>query len=110
MRIIITGSTGMIGEGILLECLEMPEITEILSVSRKPSGILNLKLKEYVVPDFLALQENDEKLKGYDACFFCAGISSVGVDQDEYKRITYDTTLHFARCLTPQSANVVHLC
>jgi len=101
MRIIITGSTGMIGEGILLECLEMPEITEILSVSRKPSGILNLKLKEYVVPDFLALQENDEKLKGYDACFFCAGISSVGVDQDEYKRITYDTTLHFARCLSP---------
>lgn len=101
MRIIITGATGMIGEGILLECLEIPVITEILSVSRKPAGIIHPKLKEYIVPDFLALQENDEKLKGYDACFFCAGISSVGVKQDEYRRITYDTTLHFAKCLSP---------
>lgn len=101
MKVIITGTTGMIGEGILLECLNQPQISEILSVSRKPSGITHPKLKEYIVADFLSLNENGEKLKGYDTCFFCAGISSVGLHEAEYKRITYDTTLHFARCLGP---------
>lgn len=101
MKVIITGTTGMIGEGILLECLKLPQITEILSVSRKPTGITHAKLKEYIVTDFLALQENDDKLKGYDACFFCAGISSVGVSETDYKRITYNTTIHFAKCLKP---------
>ncbi len=101
MKVIITGATGMIGEGILLECLKLPQITEILSVSRKPTGISHPKLKEYIATDFLALHENDEKLKGYDACFFCAGISSVGVSEADYRRITYDTTIHFAKCLNP---------
>ena len=101
MRIIITGSTGMIGEGVLLECIENPAIEEILSVSRKPAGIKHPKLKEYIVPDFLALKESDERLKGYDACFFCAGVSSVGMKEDVYKQITYDTTIHFAECLNP---------
>lgn len=101
MKVIITGTTGMIGEGVLLECLNNSEITEILSVSRKPTGIVHPKLKEYLVADFLMLQENDEKLKGYDACFFCAGVSSVGMKENEYRRITYDTTLTFARSLNP---------
>ncbi len=101
MKVIITGTTGMVGEGVLLECLNLPQITEILSVSRKPTGITHPKLKEYIVPDFLLLHEDDEKLKGYDACFFCAGVSSVGMKEDEYRRTTYDTTLHFARCLNP---------
>jgi uncharacterized protein YbjT (DUF2867 family) len=101
MRIIITGATGMVGEGILLECLQLPQVTEILSVSRKPCGISHPKLKEYIVADFLSIDLNDEKLKGYDACFFCAGISSVGISEEEYRRITYDTTLHFAKALNP---------
>lgn len=101
MKVIITGTKGMIGEGVLLECLNNSEITEILSVSRKPTGIVHPKLKEYLVADFLMLQENDEKLKGYDACFFCAGVSSVGMKENEYRRITYDTTLTFARSLNP---------
>lgn len=101
MRIIITGATGMIGEGVLLECLNQAQITEILSVSRKPTGISHPKLNEYLVSDFLALRPDDEKLKGYDACFFCAGISSVGISEAAYRRITYDTTLHFAKCLHP---------
>lgn len=99
MKVIITGTTGMIGEGILLECLNQSQIKEVLSVSRKPTGITHPKLKEYIVSDFLALQENDERLKGYDACFFCAGVSSLGMKEDEYRRITYDTTIHFAKCL-----------
>lgn len=101
MKVIITGTTGMIGEGILIECLNQPQITEVLSVSRKPTGMTHPKLKEYIVSDFLALRENDERLKGYDACFFCAGVSSIGMKEEEYKRITYDTTIHFAKCLNP---------
>ena len=91
----------MVGEGILLECLQLPQVTEILSVSRKPCGINHPKLKEYLVTDFLSIDPNDEKLKGYDACFFCAGISSVGISEDDYRRITYDTTLHFAKACNP---------
>jgi uncharacterized protein YbjT (DUF2867 family) len=101
MKVIITGTTGMVGEGILLECLNQPQITEILSVSRKPTGLTHPKLKEYIVADFLMLQENDERLKGYDACFFCAGVSSVGMNEEEYRRITYDTTLNFAKAINP---------
>jgi uncharacterized protein YbjT (DUF2867 family) len=101
MKIIITGTTGMVGEGVLLECLNLPKISEVLSVSRKPTSITHPKLKEYIVADFLALHESDETLKGYDACFFCSGVSSVGMDEDEYRRLTYDTTLHFAKCLHP---------
>ncbi len=101
MRVIITGTTGMVGEGVLLECLDRPEITEVLSVSRKPTGLAHARLREYLVADFLSLKENDEKLAGYDACFFCAGVSSVGMKEDEYRRITYDTTMAFARALNP---------
>ncbi|MEN9884310.1 MAG: hypothetical protein RLZZ420_1527 [Bacteroidota bacterium] len=101
MKIILTGATGMIGEGILLECMADNRITEIFSVSRKACGKVHPKLKEYIVPDFLTLKEDNEQLKGYDACFFCAGISSVGMDQKVYERITYDTTLQFARAIGP---------
>ncbi len=99
MNIIITGTTGMIGEGILLECLKDDRISAILSVSRKPTGKIHPKLKEYIVSDFLSLQESDEMLKGYDACFFCAGISSIGVSPADYERISYDTTLQFAKAV-----------
>ncbi|HWV74628.1 MAG TPA: NAD-dependent epimerase/dehydratase family protein [Pseudosphingobacterium sp.] len=101
MKVVITGVTGMVGEGVLLECLEHPNITEILSVSRRPSGRVHAKLKEYIVPDFLSLPENDEKLRGYDACFYCAGISSVGVKEPVYRQVTYDTTMAFANALKP---------
>ena len=101
MKVIITGTTGMIGEGILLECLKDDRISAILSVSRKPTGKIHPKLNEYIVSDFLSLQESDETLKGYDACFFCAGISSIGVSPTDYERISYDTTLKFAKAVGP---------
>ncbi|MEY3059812.1 MAG: hypothetical protein RL000_1164 [Bacteroidota bacterium] len=101
MKVIITGTTGMIGEGILLECLNDDRISSILSVSRKPIGKNHTKLKEYIVSDFLSLQEGDENLKGYDACFFCAGISSIGINPFDYERITYNTTLQFAKAIGP---------
>jgi uncharacterized protein YbjT (DUF2867 family) len=101
MKVIITGTTGMIGEGILLECLNGDRISAILSVSRKPTGKNHPKLKEYIVSDFLELKEGDELLKGYDACFFCAGISSIGISPTDYERISYDTTLQFAKAVGP---------
>ncbi len=101
MEVIITGATGMVGEGVLLECLDLPQISEILSVSRRPTGIAHPKLTEYIIGDFLSLSVDNPKLKGYDACFFCAGVSSIGMKEDEYRRITYDTTLHFAKATDP---------
>lgn len=92
----------MVGEGILMECLENPQVTEVLSVSRKPTGITHLKLKEYIIPDFLKLKEGDKNLEGYDACFFCAGVSSIGMNEAEYTRATYNTTLTFAKALHPK--------
>lgn len=102
MKVIITGTTGMVGEGVLLECLAHPQVTEVLSVSRKPAVITHPKLKEHIVADFLSLKETDETLPGFDACFFCAGVSSVGMKEPEYTRITYDTTLAFAKALSPK--------
>jgi uncharacterized protein YbjT (DUF2867 family) len=107
IKIILTGATGMVGEGVLMECLENPNVSEILSVSRKPSGKKHAKLKEYIVADFLKIDVNDENLKGYDACFFCAGISSVGMSEDDYTKITYDTTLHFAKAVLNQNPEMV---
>lgn len=108
-KVIITGVTGMVGEGVLLECLEHSQISEVLSVSRKPSGRSHPKLKEYLVPDFLALDPEDENLKGYDACFFCAGVSSVGMKEVDYKRITYDTTIHFAKVVLAQNPQMIFI-
>ena len=101
MKVIITGTTGMVGEGVLIECLAHPQVRSVLSVSRRPTGVTHRKLKEYIVPDFLSLKENDERLKGYDACFFCAGVSSVGMTEADYTRISYDTTLTFAKAVSP---------
>lgn len=103
IKVIITGTTGMVGEGVSLECLSSPLIAEVLSVSRKPTGRSHPKLKEYIVPDFLNLKEGDNRLTGYDACFFCAGVTSIGKSETEYARITYDTTLHFAKILATQN-------
>ncbi len=91
LKIIITGTTGMVGEGVLLECMESPHVTDMLSVSLKQTGFQHPKLKEYIIPDFLGLKENEQALQGYDACFFCAGISSIGKKEPEFTRNTYDT-------------------
>lgn len=107
IKIILTGATGMVGEGVLMECIENQNISEILSVSRKPSGKKHAKLKEYIVSDFLKIDLNDENFKGYDACFFCAGISSMGMNEEDYTKITYDTTLHFAKALLNQNPDMV---
>ena len=99
MKVIITGSTGMAGEGVLLECLQNEKVITILMVNRKPAEISHPKLIELIVPDFLKVETFSKSLIGYDACFFCAGISSVGMNEEKYTVITYDTTMHFAKTL-----------
>lgn len=105
MKVIVTGATGMVGEGVLIECLDNNDIEQVLYVGRKPSGKSHPKLKEYLISDFLSLKADNLKLSGYDACFYCAGISSVGMDEAQYTQITYDTTLHFAKVLLAQNLN-----
>ena len=102
-RIIITGATGMVGEGVLLTLLDQPEVETVLSISRRPSGHTHPKLHELLVPDFFDLAGIEDELKGYTACFFCAGISSVGLKEAEYTRTTHDLTMHFARTLLRHS-------
>jgi uncharacterized protein YbjT (DUF2867 family) len=107
IKVILTGATGMVGEGILLECLDHPAVTAVLMVNRRPSGRQHPKLKECIVPDFFNLSAFTDQLTGYDACFYCAGVSSVGMKEPEYTRITYDTTLHFAQELVRLNPNMV---
>ncbi|KAG4102632.1 NAD dependent epimerase/dehydratase family protein [Neocallimastix lanati (nom. inval.)] len=99
IKVIITGTTGFVGEGVLLECLNSPIVEKVLSVSRKPIGHQHDKLTELVVPSFSDLKEGDERLQGYDACFFCAGISSNGMQEKEYREITHDLTINFTKSL-----------
>jgi uncharacterized protein YbjT (DUF2867 family) len=96
LKVIITGSTGMVGEGVLLTCLNSPEVTEVLSVSRRSVGLKHPKLKECLVSDFLNLQAVESQLIGYGACFYCAGVSSVGMTEEAYTKITFDTVINFA--------------
>ena len=103
LRVIVTGATGMVGEGVLLECLNSPDVEQVLSVSRKPSGWSHPKLHEIIHADFYDLTPIQDQLAGYNACFFCLGVSSVGMKEPEYRRLTYDLTLHFAQTLLPRN-------
>lgn len=96
---IITGVTGMVGEGVLHECLLHPDVESVLVINRKPCGVKHEKLLEIIHKDFSDLSSIESQLKGYNACFFCAGVSSVGKKEDEYRRITYDLTLNLAKTL-----------
>jgi len=99
IKTIITGVTGMVGEGVLHECLLHPEVESVLVINRKSCGVKHEKLKEIIHKDFFDLSSIENQLSGYNACYFCAGVSSVGKKEEEYKRITYDLTINFADTL-----------
>jgi len=107
IKVIITGATGKVGEGVLFEYLEHPDVKQVLMVNRKPYNATHPKLKECIVPDFLNLDEFTEQLTGYDACFYCAGISSIRMNEQEYSRIIYDTTMHFANKLADLNREMI---
>lgn len=99
MRVILTGATGFVGEGVLLSLLQRTDIEKVLSVSRRSCEISHPKLEEYIVADFMDLPANDPKLQGYDACFFCAGKSNFGMSREQYYHLSYQITLHFAAAI-----------
>jgi nucleoside-diphosphate-sugar epimerase len=107
IKVIVTGVTGMVGEGVLLECLRNDRVESVLAVCRKPLDQSDPKLKVFLAPDFLAIDATPAKLEGYDACFYCAGVSSNGVTEQDYTRITYDTTLHFASVALQANPGIV---
>lgn len=107
IKVIITGATGLVGEGVLLECLEHANVSEVLMVNRKRFNLKHPKLKELIIQDFFKLDDFTDQLKGYNACFYCAGISSSGMNEEDYGRITYDTPLHFANKLLELNPDMV---
>ena len=96
---IITGASGMVGEGVLLECLADARVDRVLVITRKPSGVTHPKLIEVIHSNFDDLSAIQSQLAGYDACFFCLGVSSIGMSEADYKRVTYDLTLNLGRTL-----------
>lgn len=98
-NVIITGSSGMIGKGVLLECLESAEIKSILVINRSSINTKHPKLKEILLKDFTKVATIQNELRGYDACFYCMGVSAVGMNEADYTKITYDTAAAFANVL-----------
>jgi NOL1/NOP2/fmu family ribosome biogenesis protein len=98
-KIIITGATGMVGKGVLLECLDHAEIVEVLCIGRNPTGIEHPKLKEIIHDDFTDFSGIKNRIAGYDACFFCLGVSAAGMKEAKYHRITYEFTWALASIL-----------
>jgi uncharacterized protein YbjT (DUF2867 family) len=99
----VFGATGMVGQGVLRECLLDPEIEEVLAVGRRATGVADAKLREIVREDLFELSPVADELAGYDACFFCLGVSSAGMSEERYRRVTYDLTLAVARILAERS-------
>lgn len=104
---IITGATGMVGEGVLYMCLNSPEVESVLVVNRRSCEVEHPKLKEIIHKDFMTLSPILDQLSRYNACYFCAGISSIGKNEKEYKHITYDLTLSFANSLVQLNPDMV---
>ncbi len=98
-KVIITGASGMVGKGVLLECLDHPSIDTVLVLGRTSTGIKHPKLMELLHTDFTDYTEVSEKLKGYDACYFCLGVSAGGMKESDYRKITYDYTLTLGKTL-----------
>lgn len=100
IRAIITGATGMVGEGVLHECLLHSKVEAVLVISRKPCGVLHPKLKEIIHTDFFDITPLESQLSGYNACYFCLGVSSIGMKEPEYYRLTYTLTMNVAQALS----------
>lgn len=101
MKVLLFGATGMVGQGVLRECLAAPDVELVQTVGRSPTGVVHPRLREVVRPDLSDLAPVADELSGFDACFFCLGVSSFRMAEAEYTRLTYDLTLGIARLLAP---------
>jgi uncharacterized protein YbjT (DUF2867 family) len=109
MKVILFGATGMVGQGVLRECLLDEEVSEVLSIGRSCSGISDGKAKEILQKDLYDLSGIEEQLRGYDACFFCLGVSAAGMSEADYRRVTYDLTLDIAKALLRSNPTMTFL-
>jgi uncharacterized protein YbjT (DUF2867 family) len=100
VKVILFGATGMVGQGVLRECLLDPEVESVLAIGRNATGQSHEKLHEIALSNLFDLSSADDRLSGYDACFFCLGVSSVGMKEEAYRRVTYDLTISVARTLS----------
>jgi uncharacterized protein YbjT (DUF2867 family) len=107
MKLIITGCTGMVGEGVLHEAMQDPMVEKIAVVNRRPVHYRHPKVEEIILPDFFNIGEELSGLTDYDGCLFCLGVSSVGMKKEQYEQLTYDLTLNFAKAILPQNHNMV---
>lgn len=105
MKVIITGSTGMVGEGVLHECLMHPKVKNVLVINRRESNVKHQKLKEIIHKDFSDFSQIQNELVGYDAAFLCMGVSSIGMKEDKYKYLTYNLTMSLAKPLADLNSN-----
>jgi hypothetical protein len=106
IRTIITGATGMVGEGVLMESLLHPDVEKVLVINRKSCGVTHPKLTEILHTNFFDLSPVADRLKGYNACFFCLGVSSVGMKEEEYYSLTYSLTIRMAEILAGQNPDM----
>src|SRR5258708_7316 len=109
MKVIVFGATGMVGQGVLRECLLDPEVTSVLVVGRSPTGQAHAKLREVLHDNFVDFAAIESQLSGYDACFFCLGVSSVGLTEERYRHLTYDITLAAATTLAKLNPGMVFI-
>jgi hypothetical protein len=107
IRAILTGATGMVGEGVLHECLLQPDVGQVLVINRRPCKVQHEKLKEIIHSDFYDYSAITEQIKGYNACFFCLGVSSLGMKEPEYSKITFDLTMALANTLVTLNRDMV---
>ncbi len=95
LRVLLTGAAGLVGQGVALACQRSPRVADLTALVRHP-GSLNGRGSELIVPDFLGIEERQDDLSGFDACFYCAGAPPLGTAETEYRRVTLDTTLAVA--------------
>jgi uncharacterized protein YbjT (DUF2867 family) len=99
IKAVLTGATGMVGEGVLQQCLQDPQVEEVVALGRRSCGLSDPKLREVLCPDLFDLASVENELTGCNACFFCLGVSSVGMKEEKYNRLTYELTLYVAQVL-----------
>jgi uncharacterized protein YbjT (DUF2867 family) len=109
MKVILFGATGMVGQGVLRECLLDASVESLLVVGRSPTGQRNPKLREILHTDFMDFSAIESELAGFDACFFCLGVSSIGMDEERYRHLTYDITLAAATVLAKLNPGMVFI-
>ena len=109
MRVILFGGSGMVGQGVLRECLLDPEVTAIVSIVRSTSGQQHQKLREIIHRDFFDFSCLESELAGFDACFYCLGVSSAGMSEEKYRRVTYDIALAAAQTLVKLNPQITFI-